>query len=76
MKLQGLAESEVLEFVRICLEHDPLKNPDERAAFAKAVHAMDLVGHWPRAAGPSPQTCVGKTKLKQRARLVRQALRA
>ncbi len=74
MEIEGRPESEILELVRIHLERDPLEDAEERTAFAKAVLETGFVESWYRGRKHSPQTLVGKKKLKQRARLVRRVL--
>ena len=70
LKLEGLAEAEILDLVRIHLEKEPLEDPRERAAFVQAVLSMDLVQHWRRGNTRDPRTGVGKKKLRERARLL------
>ena len=74
LAIHGLSETQVLDMVRIHLEKERLEDPTERRAFAEAVMSMDLVSHWRRGTKREPQTGVGKKKLKERARLVQDAL--
>lgn len=74
LQLEELNERQTLEQVRIRLEEQPIENPLERAAFAKAVVATGLVDHWRRGKLRDPKTGVGAKKLKERARLVDGAL--
>ena len=74
MEIEGSSETEILELVRVHLEKEPLEDPVERRAFARAVVSMDVVKHWRRGSPRDAQTNVGKKKLKERARLIDQAL--
>ena len=67
--LQGLSEAEVLDLVRVRLEREPLEDPRERQAFARAVPSRWIQG-WRQGRKQDPQTGVGKKKLKERAALV------
>ena len=69
IKLQGLSEAEVLDLVRVRLEREPLEDPRERQAFARAVPSRWIQG-WRQGRKQDPQTGVGKKKLKERAALV------
>jgi CRISPR-associated protein Cmr6 len=70
LKLEGKAEREILELVRLHLEKQPLLDPDDRRAFAKAVAATGLPQLWRKGQKRDPATQVGGAKLKERARLV------
>ncbi len=74
LELEGKSEEGVLELVRIHLEKEPLQEPAEKRAFAQAVRATGLSGGWRRGEKCEPQTRVGKKKLQERDRLLRNAL--
>ena len=67
--LQGMSEAEVLDLVRVHLEKEPLEDPRERRAFARAV-PTEWIQQWRKGKKQDPQTGVGKKKLKERAALV------
>ena len=68
LKIEGRSEDEILELVRVHLEKEPLQDPVERRAFAKAVVSTALVQCWRRGSSRDGETKVGKKKLKERAR--------
>ena len=72
--MQGRSEAEILDLVRIHLEKEPLEAPRERRAFAHAVQSKGLLEQWRQGRKQEPQTNVGKKKLKERARLLDNAL--
>ena len=74
LELKGLSETAILDRVRIHLEKSPLDDARERAAFARVVAATEFVGHWRRGATRNPQTPIGKKKLRERVRLLDNAL--
>ena len=74
MKLKGLSETEVLDMIRVHLDKDPIENPSERAAFARAVVSTSLVEHWRKGAPREARTQLGRKKLRERARLLDSAL--
>lgn len=74
MDLEGLSEANVLDRVRVCLGAKRLEDPLERLAFARAVDSICSVSNWGRGRKSDPKTQMGKKKLKERARLVRDAL--
>ena len=76
LEIKGRSETEVLENVRIHLEKEPLTNTRERRAFAHAVLSTDFVESWRIGRPNDSRTNVGKKKLKQRARLVDDAIQA
>jgi CRISPR-associated protein Cmr6 len=76
LELEGKAEREILELVRIQLEKEPLPDPAERQAFARAVAATGLHELWRKGQKREQATQVGGKKLKERARLVDIAARA
>ena len=76
MKLKGLSETEVLDMIRIHLEKDPIEDPSEQAAFARAVVSTSLVEHWRRGVSREARTQLGRKKLRERARLLDSALGA
>jgi CRISPR-associated protein Cmr6 len=69
LALEGMTEAQVLEHVRVHLEKEPLSEPRERRAYARAVEALGWPARWLKG---ETQTQVGTKKLKERARLVRQ----
>ncbi len=71
--LGGKKEREILELVRLHLEKEPLSDPVERRAFAGAVNATELPKLWSKGQKQEGETQVGEKKLKERAKLVRQA---
>lgn len=73
LELQGLSEERLLDSVRIQLEKEPIQDSLDRQAFAHAVESTGYVSLWSRGRKKDPQTKVGKKKLRQRARLVREA---
>lgn len=74
LKMQGRSEAEILDLVRIHLEKEPLKDPDEQRAFARAVQSTGLPEQWREGRKQEPQTNIGKKKLKERARLLDAAI--
>ena len=74
LTMQGRSEAEILDLVRIHLEKEPLEAPRERRAFAHAVQSKGLLEQWRQGRKQEPQTNVGKKKLKERARLLDNAL--
>ncbi len=71
LKLEGMKEMDVLDMVRIHLEKEPLADPAERKALARAVEALGWPARWMK--GQTQVKNLGIPKLKARARLVRQA---
>ncbi len=76
LALRGRSEAEVLDLVRRHLGKEPLADTRERRAFARAVRSTDFVGHWRGGRTQNPQTNVGKRKLKERVRLLDEAVRS
>ena len=74
LEIQGRSEAEILDLVRIHLEKEPLKDPDERRAFNRAVQSTGLIEQWREGRKQEPQTNIGKRKLKERARLLDDAI--
>ena len=74
LKIQGRSEAEILELVRVRLGKKPLEDPRKRRAFAQAVQSKGLLEQWRQGRKQEPQTNVGKKKLKERARLLDDAL--
>ncbi len=74
LKLKERLEAEILELVRVHLEKDPLPDSGERMALAQAVVSTGLVAYWRRGKTQDPGTGVGKKKLKERVRLLDNAL--
>ena len=74
LRLKGLSESEILDLVRVHLEKEPIEDPGERAAFARAVVSTSFVEHWQRGVPRDARTQLGKRKLRERARLLDRAL--
>lgn len=77
LKLKELSEAEILDMIRVYLLKDPIGDPSERIAFAHAVLAVvstDSVAHWRRGTAREAQTQLGKKKLRERARLLDDAL--
>ena len=72
LDLQGLTEEELLDRVRIHLEKELIQDPFERKAFAHAVESIGYVSSWSRGEKQDLRTNVGKRKLRERARLVRE----
>lgn len=70
LELERKTEREILELVRVHLEKQPLPDPGERRAFAGAVAATGLAAFWRKGQKRDPMTQVGRTKLKERARLI------
>ncbi len=70
LEIKDKSEEEILDLVRIHLEKEPLQDAEERKAFARAVHATDLVDGWRRGKPRERATKVGKKKLKERAQLL------
>ncbi len=71
--LEGLSEAEVLDLVRIRLQKEPLEDPRERQAFARAVPS-GWIQAWRQGRRQDPRTGVGKKKLRERAALVDEVL--
>ena len=76
-ELEEQSEADILELVRLHLEKDPLPDPVERLAFARAVMLLhpDWVKQWRHGRLHDQQTRVGKRKLKDRAKLLDNAIR-
>ncbi len=74
LEIQRLSEVEILDLVRMRLEKEPLRDPRERRAFAQAVQSTGLLRRWRQGNKQDPRTNVGKKKLKERARLLDDAL--
>ena len=74
LELKGLSESETLDLVRIQLEKNRIEDAGERSAFARAVATTGLLEYWRRGTTRDSHTPVGKKKLKERARLLDNAL--
>jgi CRISPR-associated protein Cmr6 len=70
LALEGKAEREILELVRVHLEKQPMADPVERRAFATVVSATGLPGLWRKGQKRDAETPVGSSKLKERAKLV------
>jgi hypothetical protein len=68
--LEGKAERDINELVRVHLEKQPIPDLPERRAFARAVAATGLPVLWRRGQKRDPMTQVGGAKLKARARLI------
>lgn len=68
--LEGKAEREILDLVRIHLDKEPIPDPADRRAFAKAVAATGLPEFWRKGQKRDPMTQVGTAKLKERASLI------
>ena len=64
----------ILDLVRVHLEKEPIEDPGERAAFARAVVSTSFVEHWQRGVPRDARTQLGKRKLRERARLLDRAL--
>ena len=75
LELQELSEENLLDMVRIYLEKDRIQDPIERQAFACAVESVGNVSYWEVGRRKDVQTNVGKRKLRERARLVREAIK-
>ena len=75
LELQELSEENLLEKIRIYLEKHRIQDPIERQAFACAVESVGNVSSWEVGTPQEPQTHVGKKKLQERARLVREAIK-
>lgn len=73
LELAGLDEAGALERVRLDLEKNRLSTSAERRMLAGAVPSK-MMEHWRRASRTDQRTNVGKKKLKERARLVDEAL--
>lgn len=73
LELAGLDEAGVLERVRLDLEKNRLSTVAERRLLAGAVPSK-MMEHWRRGSRTEQRTNVGKKKLKERARLVDEAL--
>ncbi len=74
LNIQRLSEAEILDLARVRLEKNPLRDPRERRAFVQAVQSTGLLQHWRQGNKQDPRTNVGKKKLKERARLLDDAL--
>lgn len=74
LDLQLKTEREILELVRVHLSKQPLPDPDDRRAFAEAVAATGLPAVWAKGNKRERETQVGAAKLKERAKLVREAI--
>jgi CRISPR-associated protein Cmr6 len=70
LALEGKSERDILELVRVHLSKEPLPDPAERRAFARAVAATGLPALWRKGSKQERETQVGEAKLKERARLV------
>lgn len=73
LELKGLSEEDLLDRVRIHLEKEPIQDPIERQAFARAVESTGFLPIWRQGKKRDPRTRTGKKKLRERARLVREA---
>ena len=71
--LQGMSEEKVLDRVRMHLGKEPLEDPREKRAFARAI-PTEWIQQWRKGRKQDPQTGVGKKKLKERAALVDEVL--
>jgi len=76
LEIESLSEEKLLERIRIHLEKEPLPDPAERAAFARAVAQTGLSGLWRRGQKKDPRTHLGEKMLKERAKLLEAALKA
>lgn len=76
LEIEGKTEDEVLNFVRINLEKESLKDASDCQAFAAAVIALypEWVERWRKGMKHDPRTSVGGKKLKQRACLLDRAV--
>lgn len=74
LEIEGKAERDILDLVRLHLEKEPLPDPSERRGFARAVNATGLPEFWRKGQKRDSATQVGAAKLKERARLVLAAL--
>lgn len=74
LAIEGKAERDMLELVRVRLQKEPLEDPAERQGFARAVAATGLPALWRTGQKRDSATQVGAAKLKERARLVLKAL--
>jgi CRISPR-associated protein Cmr6 len=70
LRLSGAAEADVLEFVRVHLEAEPLTDPAERAAFVRAVRETGHPARWRRGEKADRATQTGAKRLKELARLL------
>lgn len=70
LALERLPEPELLDRVRIHLEKEPIADPEERGAFARAVAELPGIALWRRGKKQDPSTRHGPDKLKAHARLV------
>ncbi len=70
LRLQGLSEEELADRVRIHLEKEPIRDPNDRQAFARAVESTEAFSYWKRGKKQDSRTHTGKKKLRERARLV------
>jgi hypothetical protein len=70
LRVEGRAEIEVLELVRVHLEKERMEDPVERSAFARAVRATGLVEEWRRGRKRDQRTSLGARKLRERAKLI------
>ncbi len=76
LKMKDRSETEVLDLVRVHLQKEPLADPEERRAFARAVKRLypDWVDNWRRGKTSDPATRVGRQKLRERYRLINKEL--
>jgi CRISPR-associated protein Cmr6 len=74
LELQGLSEEQVLDSVRIHLEKERIQDPLERQAFAHAVESAGYISSWSSGKKQDSRTTVGRKKLRERARLVQEAI--
>ena len=76
LELEGKTEAEILDTVRIHLEKERLSDSAERRAFAEAVFALrpDWVERWRHGEKHDRQTGTGRKKLRERARLLDEAI--
>lgn len=76
LELEAKTEAEVLDQVRIHLEKERLTDPTDRRAFADAVFSVqpEWVERWRRGMKQDHRTSVGSKKLKERVRLLDNAV--
>jgi CRISPR-associated protein Cmr6 len=70
IEIQGRSERDILELVRVHLSKEPLSDPAERRALARAVAATGLPVLWRKGTKRDRETQVGAAKLKERAKLI------
>lgn len=70
LEIEGKAERDVLELVRLHLEKEPLPDIAELRGLARAVVATGLPELWRKGKRRDPSTQVGEKKLRERAKAV------